>query len=384
MIRQKHILSAIGVVSYLLGGSTAQAMIMSGLHKTSSLYTQYIAETLAKQAIPGAIVGIWQPGRPTYLRAFGKADIAQNVDMTTRMLLPTGNVSTSYVVRAALLLAKAHKISLAAPVSDYLSNVPEGQQISVADLAQMRSGLFDYRDNPAFVKQIVAHPQTFLSPEDLLNYSFEHPLLFKPGTRFQYSYTNTLLLGLIIEKVTGQSLAKVIQEQIAQPYKLRRTIFSDSTVNPVLEVRGYTINHLNKKMIPVIWNPSWFWAAGAVTATAADLQRWARINADLAVFSSTTVQQEMTKDSVRKDASTGYSWGSYENGAWVGNASQMAGFESVVIYSPQYKDTIVIFLNAEAMENGIPVASLMAQRISRYITQSSSSAYMPPTTGVRH
>ena len=384
MIRQKHILSAIGVVSYLLGGSTAQAMIMSGLHKTSSLYTQYIAETLAKQAIPGAIVGIWQPGRPTYLRAFGKADIAQNVDMTTRMLLPTGNVSTSYVVRAALLLAKAHKISLAAPVSDYLSNVPEGQQISVADLAQMRSGLFDYRDNPAFVKQIVAHPQTFLSPEDLLNYSFEHPLLFKPGTRFQYSYTNTLLLGLIIEKVTGQSLAKVIQEQIAQPYKLRRTIFSDSTVNPVLEVRGYTINHLNKKMIPVIWNPSWFWAAGAVTATAADLQRWARINADLAVFSSTTVQQEMTKDSVWKDASTGYSWGSYENGAWVGNASQMAGFESVVIYSPQYKDTIVIFLNAEAMENGIPVASLMAQRISRYITQSSSSAYMPPTTGVRH
>ena len=374
MISAKHILLSTLVCSCVAGGVSAQASILSslsglsGFHGTASMYTQYIADTLNNAAVPGAIVGIWQSGRPAYLRAFGTADMAQKSPMNTRFAMPIGNITTSFTVRAALELAKAGKIQLDAPVSHYLSGVPKGNAITIANLAQMRSGLSDYTRDPSFLREVEAHPESRLSPEQLLHYSFTHPLLFKPGSRFDYSSTNTILLGLIIEKVTGKPLSRVIEDQILQPYKLRNITFSTSFADPYLQVRGYTSLAHDQKMTPVAWNSSLFWASAMMAATATNLQRWAKINADQKEFSAVIATASHSATLARTASPIHYRWGSFENNGWVGNASRRAGFESVAIYLPKQKDTIVILLNSDATENGIPVAARLAQHLSRFIS----------------
>lgn len=372
MISIKHILLSAMVFSSVTGAVSAQATGFSGLfgvNNTASYYTQYIAESLHKAAIPGAIVGIWQPGRPAYLRAFGMANSAEKTAMTTRLAMPVGHISTAFTVRALLELAKAGKIQLSDPVSHYLTGVPEGHQITIADLAEMRSGLPDYTQDPAFLREIAAHPETRLSPQQLLQYSYAHPLLFKPGSRFDYSSTNTILLGLIIEKVTDKPLSRVITEQVLQPYQLRNTHFSTSFADPFLQVRGYTATTPGQKWSTLAWNPSQFWAAGAMTATASDMQRWAKINADLKPFASIIASHQPYSDASKGESvSVHYRWGSLDNHGWIGNESRLAGFESVVIYAPKSKDTIVIFLNADATEKGVSVAATLAQHLSRFIS----------------
>ena len=373
MISLKKMLLSTFVFSSVVSGAPAQASLsglfgMSGFHSTAGLYTQFIAENLHKAFIPGAVVGIWQPGRPTYLQSFGTADLTKKSFMSIRMAMPIGNITTAFTVRALLDLAKAGEIQLNAPVSQYLSDVPEGSTITVADLAQMRSGLVDYLGDPAFLRENQAHPDARLSPEQLLHYSFAHPLLFKPGSRFDYSNTNTILLGLIIEKVTGKPLFKVINELVLQPYKLSNTTFLTNFADPYLQVQGYTSADHVQKMLPVAWNPSLYWASGAMTATATDLQRWAEINADLNEFAPILAHYGQTDKSAKKVCSTPYFWGSFENHGWVGDTSHLAGFESLAIYAPKLKDTIVILLNSDATENGIPVAAKLAQQLSRYIS----------------
>lgn len=365
---KRFFLSAV-VLSGMTAAVSAQATGFSGLsgfHNTTTLYSQYIAESLHKAAVPGAIVGIWQNGRPAYLRAFGDADLTKKTPMTTRMLMPVGQVSSALTVRAALKLARAGKIQLQDPVSQYLQGIPEGNIITVADLAEMRSGLPDYLSDPAFIQEIKTHPETRLSPEQLLHYSFAQPLLFKPGSRFAYSATNSIVLGLIIEKVTGKPLSRVIAEQILQPHKLHNTHFSTSFADPLLEAIGHTVNKSNK-LSATAWNPSQFWAAGAVTGSAEDMRRWARINANLQPY--TPVLNSFKPHSAdEKNTPIHYRWGSLDNNGWIGNASRQAGYESVVIYAPKSKDTIVIFLNSDATDQGVSVAARLAQHLSRFIS----------------
>ncbi|WP_414040810.1 serine hydrolase domain-containing protein [Acidithiobacillus sp. M4-SHS-6] len=365
---KRFFLSAVAVssVTAVVSAQATGFSGLSGLHSTTSLYTQYIAKSLHKVAVPGAIVGIWQVGRPPYLRAFGSADVAEKTPMTTRMVMPVGQISSALTVRAILELARAGKIQLQDTVSQYLQGVPEGKVITVADLALMRSGLPDYLTDPAFIQESKTHPEARLSPEQLLHYSFARPLLFKPGSRFAYSATNSILLGLIIEKVTGKPLSRVITEQILQPHKLRNTHFSTSFADPLLEARGYTVTD-STKLAALPWNPSQFWAAGAVTATASDMQRWAKINADLQPYAQILGPYQF-HSADEKNTRVHYRWGSLDNNGWIGSASRQAGYESVVIYAPKSKDTIVIFLNSDATDQGVSVAARLAQHLSRFIS----------------
>jgi D-alanyl-D-alanine carboxypeptidase len=375
MSSKKYILLSAVALCLLLEGVTAQAAGMlgllgsSGFHNAHSLYTQYIAERLEQSGVPGAIVGIWQPGRPDYLHAFGEADIAKMEPMSTRFSIPIGNVTTSFTSRIILELAKTHKIQLDAPVSQYLRGVPNGQEIRVADLLQMRSGLFDYTRDATFIRDSRAHPEAPMSPDQLLKNSFTHPLLFKPGTRFDYSATNTILLGLIIEKVTGQPLATVVKEQILRTNKLANTQFVHDSTDIHLQVRGYSSSENSQKKEPVVWNPSQTWASGAMMATASNLARWAKINADLKSFSSVIAEYKLRPHILPgRDTSESYHLGSFESNGWIGNDSRFSGFECVAIYSPRQKKTIVLLLNSDATKDGVPVATMLAHKLSRFIS----------------
>ncbi len=126
------------------------------------------------------------------------------------------------------------------PISRYIGGVAEGDNITLRHLAGMQSGLVDYTENEQFVTDFLVDPRAPLSPEQLLSYIDGMPLKFRPGTEVSYSNTNTVLLGLVVEKVTGKPLREVIKSKVTDPLGMSHTVLPISNEFPSPHAQGYT------------------------------------------------------------------------------------------------------------------------------------------------
>jgi D-alanyl-D-alanine carboxypeptidase len=141
-------------------------------------------------------VGVWRRGEHPYVRAFGVRNLATRRPMSPDLHMRIGSETKTFTITALLQLVDQKKVSLDAPNSRYLRGVPDGKRITLRELAEMRSGLFSYTADPGWVRAFLSDPKQQWRPWQLLRYGFRHPLLFKPGSAFNYSNTNTILLGL--------------------------------------------------------------------------------------------------------------------------------------------------------------------------------------------
>jgi D-alanyl-D-alanine carboxypeptidase len=122
-----------------------------------------------------------------------------------------------------VLLAQEGKLQFSDPVSKYVPNVPNGENITVAELLKMRSGLYGYTNDPEFAATLDADPTKVWTPQEVLTIAFRHPPEFPPGTAYEYSNTNYALLGLIVEKVDGKPLDQAFQDRLFGPLGLQQT-----------------------------------------------------------------------------------------------------------------------------------------------------------------
>src|SRR5262249_30479615 len=161
-----------------------------------------------------AIVGVRQDGIAPYARAFGVRDMASGAPMATDLVMRIGSLTKAFTVTAVLQLVDQGKLGLDDPISKYVPGVPNGDAITIRQLAARRRGLFSYPDG--VVPARASQPQRQWTPAELLAISFSHPPLFRPDEKFDYSNTNTVLLGLVIEKVSGQPVHAYIDEHIVR------------------------------------------------------------------------------------------------------------------------------------------------------------------------
>ncbi|WP_141726639.1 serine hydrolase domain-containing protein, partial [Actinacidiphila rubida] len=224
---------------------------------------QAIADVLGQAHIPGAVVGLWMPGRGSYVRASGAADTATGAPMRADSFVRIGSETKTFTVTALLQLVDEHRVRLDDPISAYVAGVPGGRVITLRELAEMRSGLFPYTSDPDFIHTLLSDPRRTFTPREVLAYGFRHANTFAPAARFQYSNTNLVLLGLVIEKVTGRPLGDVIRDRVLRPAGLPGTEFPHSAALPDPHPHGYTDQTLTGATADATdWNPSWAWAAG--------------------------------------------------------------------------------------------------------------------------
>src|SRR5215813_3742795 len=206
-----------------VSSATADASAASAAEKRDAALTEVIRTGMQRASIPGAIVGVWREGQPPYVRAFGVRDTASGEPMAPDLHMRIGSNTKAFVVTAILMLADQGKLGLDDPIDRYVKGVPSGDRITLRQLAQMRSGLYDHADDTD--KDLPKQPFRKWTPQELLEVAFRHPLVFPPGSAFDYCNTNTLLLGLVVEKVSGQSLASFIEQNILKPEGLTHTVF---------------------------------------------------------------------------------------------------------------------------------------------------------------
>ncbi|MDH6214853.1 serine hydrolase domain-containing protein [Streptomyces pseudovenezuelae] len=330
-----------------------------------------VADVRREAGIPGVAVGLWMPGKGCYVRATGVADKATRQPMSTDFYSRIGSETKTFTVTALLKLVDDGRIRLDDPISRYVHGVPNGRRITLRHLAEMRSGLFPYSSDPDFVHDLLSEPTRTFTPPELLAYGFKHRNTSAPGKVFVYNNSNLVLLGLVIEKVTGHHVADVIDRRVLRPAHLDHTLFPDGpSVRefPEPHARGYTNQTLSGAVEDSTdWNPSWGWSAGAMISNMHDLHRWAKIVATGTLLSPETQKQRL-KTLPTGFPGLGYGLGIFESGGWIGHNGSIPGYESVTVYLPAQKATLVVLLNTDITSAGQEPSSLVARAITEIVT----------------
>ncbi|MFF0432307.1 serine hydrolase domain-containing protein [Streptomyces sp. NPDC004327] len=318
--------------------------------------------------VPGLVVGLWLPGKGCYVRATGVADKATGQPMFADTYARIGSETKTFTVTALLELVDEGRVGLDDPIDKYIRGVPNGRNITLRHLAEMRSGLFPYTSDPDFIHDLYSEPKRAFNPWEVLSYGYRHKNIAKPGETFQYCNSNLVLLGLVIDKVTGRKLADVLHDRVIRPAGLRHSFLPKGAEFPEPHARGYSDQTLTGAVEDTTdWNPSWAWAAGGMISTLQDLRRWAPVLATGELLSPATQAQRM-KTLPTGFPGTSYGLGILNTNGWIGHNGSLPGYETVTVYLPERKATMVLILNTDSLVGTQEPSTLVARAITRVIT----------------
>ncbi|MET3984841.1 serine hydrolase domain-containing protein [Streptomyces sp. PvR034] len=330
-----------------------------------------VQRVMTEAKVPGVSVGLWTPDKGQYVRAFGVADKATGQKMSTDLYTRIGSETKTFTVTALLQLVDQGKVGLDDPIGKYVTGVPNGDKITLRQLAEMRSGLFNYSADEGFYKALTTNPDKPFTPQQLLDYAFKHPVLFAPGAQFSYCNTNLILLGLVVEKQSGQTLADFVQEHVLTPAGMHKTLFPKGAEFPEPHAQGYTMQTASGKVEDSAdWNPSWGWAAGAMISTLDDLRIWAPTVAtgvfpDGKPMVGAATQKERIDTIKTTIPGAGYGLGIFRVQGWTGHNGSLPGYESLTIYLPEAKATLVVVLNTDTDYKGAEPSTVFGEAITK-------------------
>ena len=367
-LRVSTALLAVGIVQLMLASCSSSNPGPSPDDATRDAeLTQAITQAWHTTAAPGVVVGIWTSGRTPYVQAFGTSDATTNRPMATNLFMRIGSVTKTFTVTAVLQLVDKGVVGLDDPIAKYIPDVPGGDKVTVRDLADMRSGLPSYSKNDAWVENWMANPTAPWTPQQLLAAAYAVPPLFAPGTSFDYSNTNTVLLGLLVEQVTHQSLAQYIQQRILVPEHLTHTSFPSGAEFPSPHAQGYTNQTPSGALATATdWDSSWGWAAGAMISTVQDMGTWAKALATGALLSRQTQAARLMFPDLTNRA--GYGVGITTVNGWLGHSGSIPGYQTLVVFEPQTQTSMVVMVNADIPPGGKTPRDVIGEAISRVIT----------------
>lgn len=242
-----------------------------------------VTSLLSRTKAPSASIAVVRDGKVAYEQAYGHARLSPETPAASSRRYAIGSVSKQFTAAAVLLLAEEGRLSLDDPVAKWLPELTRADQVSLRQLLSMTSGYQDYWPHD-YVFPAMREPT---EPEAILEGWARKPLDFDPGTQWQYSNTNYVIAGLIIERVAGMPVMALLQERIFEP--LRMTSVRDFDAGPLgnADAAAYLRNALGPLRPAPKEAPGWLFAAGGLAMTAGDLALW-----DVAMMEQTVLQPE--------------------------------------------------------------------------------------------
>ena len=373
---------------------------------------QAVVDTAAKQLmVPGAMVLLRTP-QGNFSATYGTTELGAQTPPAPNTHFRIASNTKTMTAALIVLLAQDGKLKFSDPVSNYVPGVPNGENITVAELLKMRSGLYGYSADPALAAAMDANPGKAWTPQEVLDIAFRHPPQFAPDASYEYSNTNYALLGLIAEKVGGQPLRQQLAERLFGPVGLAQTSLpaTDDTTIPAPYSHGYMYGGSYYALAddpypaqmqaaaragtlkPIDYtnqNSSYATAAGGAISTADDLATWMKALVSGKVFNADYHQQWLTSlQAEDPDAPDGQKYGygiSYQrfgpNAAMFYHGGELPGFNSFMGYDPDNDVALVIWTNLTLSPDGKTTAQAMLATILDEIYAGLSLASPPaPTT----
>ncbi|MFN0013456.1 MAG: serine hydrolase [Saprospiraceae bacterium] len=311
---------------------------------------------------PGSAVLIAKGGQVVYQKAFGLDDLDKKTPLRPDMVFRIGSVTKQFTVVAILQLVQQKKIALQDDITRFIPDYPvKGKKITVEQLLNHTSGIKSYTNMPLWTPAI---QQMEMTPKALVDFFKDQPLDFEPGTQYAYNNSGYVLLGYIIEQVTGMPYADYLAKNVFQPAGLEHT-FYENKPRPIKDwANGFMKTDSGTYLPALPLSMSQPYAAGSLAANVEDLYRWTQ-----AVFSGKLVSQDLLKKAhtpnvLPNGTNTGYGYGwlmGYLLGSpTVEHGGAVNGFLSALIYLPKEDICVAILANCDCNEPSETAAQLAA------------------------
>jgi D-alanyl-D-alanine carboxypeptidase len=243
---------------------------------------------------PGAVATLYRDGRLTVLRA-GRADLSQARAPLATDHMRIASITKAFTGAVALNLVRAGKLGLDDTIAQRLPEMPSAWAgVTLRQLLNHTSGLPDYSGTKQFVEQLTNDPHGYVSPSTPISWVRNDPLVFAPGSDYEYSNTDNIVVGLMVEAVTGHSFAQELKRIVFGPAGLRQTSLPSTVAIPSPIFHGYLVSPGEKpEDASTLYNPSGAWASGGIVSTPRDLNAFVRSDLGLKFFSRAQQRQQM-------------------------------------------------------------------------------------------
>jgi D-alanyl-D-alanine carboxypeptidase len=313
-----------------------------------------IVETaLAETATPGALVGVWIPERGTWTMAAGIGDLATAAPTTLDDHFRIASTTKTFTATVVLQLVEEGRLSLDDRLGHFITGIPNGDEITIRQLLGMSAGIYNFIYDPLITVDYVADPLLPFSPQHVVDIVRAHGEAdFPPDAEVVYSDTNYVLLGLIIEQVTGRSVAAEITDRIILPLGLTGTSYPETPEMPAPYAHGYLGEQPGEPLRDVTRStPAVPAAAGAMISTVADLKTWADALATGTLLSP-ALQAERLRFRRFAQWPLSYGLGILEGYGFLGHSGGIFGYSSWMLYDPDTRATLVMVTNRASTEGG--------------------------------
>jgi D-alanyl-D-alanine carboxypeptidase len=322
---------------------------------------------VATIGVPGAIVGITSGDGQRLIFSSGVEDLATGAPFDLRDRFRVGSVTKTMISTVVLQLVDEGQLSLDDTLSKLLPvTVRNADVMTIRQLLNHISGVPNYTDDPAFISAILADPARVWTDAELVAVTNNRLPSFLPGAngRWEYSNTNYILLGMVIESIAGAPIGSILQSRIFGPLGMSSTFFPTTTDTPAPFSRGYyDLPGSPNADVASLLSPSTAGAAGAVVSNAEDLMVWSEALASGQLLSVKSHAQQV--EVVAASGIAAYAMGAETFGHWIGHSGDVPGYETDMFTRPGV-GTIVVLVNKTTQSGGSSRRIFDAMRWARF------------------
>jgi D-alanyl-D-alanine carboxypeptidase len=321
---------------------------------------QIARQVLDNTGVPSASVAVVKDGTLVYTHAYGSARIEPAAPATSEMRYKIGSISKQFTATAILMLAEQGKLSLDDPVSRFMPDLARAKEVTIRQLLAHTSGYQDYWPQD-YVPPFMLTP---ITAEEILTRWARKPLDFDPGTKWQYSNTNYVIAGVIVEKAGGTPLLRFLSSHIFEPLGMQSVVNIDQDHLADTDPTGYMRYALGPLRAAPREGKGWLFAAGELAMPVTDLAKW-----DIAMMNQRLLKpssyQEMQRDVLLKNGTaTGYALGitvrNQSGHRMLEHSGEVSGFTAENVVFPDDRAAVIVLANQDAVNAGSQIAKKIA------------------------
>jgi D-alanyl-D-alanine carboxypeptidase len=323
-------------------------------------------QVLEQTGVPSASVAIVQHGKLVYTHAYGDAHLQPRIPATPDMRYSIGSISKQFTAAGILLLQQQGKLSLDDPVGKYLPGLTRGDEVTIRQILSHTSGYQDYWPED-YVMTTMLHPET---AQQIIDTWGKKPLDFEPGTQWQYSNTNYVIAGLILQKVAGEPYMDFLTQHIFRPLGMTSVWNSDQAKLTSADATPYYRHALGPLRVAPKEGLGWMFAAGELSMTAHDLALWDESLLAQSILRPESYKEMFTEVKLKNGQGTHYGLGvdvrDYNGHRMIEHSGEVSGFVSDNEVLIDDGAAVAVLTNQDAVGAASAIARLAAPVVAGY------------------
>ena len=294
---------------------------------------------------PGGVFLVAKDGRSIYRKAFGKANLELDVNMKPENVFQIGSMTKQFTAIAVMMLVEQGKLNVNNPISKFIPDYPNGNKITIHHLLTHTSGIKDFTK----MKSIMSIARKDLSPKDLVDFFKDEPTDFQPGEKFDYNNSGYVVLGYILELVSGKTYEDFIEQNIFKKVGMNNSRYASD--REIVNNRAYGYHNRGAFTNKINISLTIPYASGSLMSTVDDMLKWQKAINNNVLVSQSTIDKVFTKHTLNngEQITYGYGWHLKNiNGIPTReHGGSIFGFKSMGVYVPSMDIYVIGFSNCD-------------------------------------